>query len=148
MMVGRKHKRDRYSPPFPEALPQEFIILTNYMLISWWLKRLDGIVNCIILLGLMDQILVMTKKRTTLGYTYATCRLKSLYTLLAFSRYSPILWIPEGGTVRQDILCNYLESTLKNPQPHFIFQQDINFRTQGALTPSNLTLTSTLSTIP
>ena len=47
------------------------------MLITWWLHLMDGIGHYIIHLGSVAQILVTNNNVTTLGYTYAKCRLNN-----------------------------------------------------------------------
>ena len=76
-LMGRcRRKRWIYSHPCLEASPKENLILTHYMLTAWWIKCLDGLGNYIIFPGSMEQLLVMTTNLNTLGYTYATRRLK------------------------------------------------------------------------
>ena len=51
--------------------PNKIIILTYYMLNTWWLHIMDVLVHCIIRLGLIEQFLVMTNNIMTLVYTYS-----------------------------------------------------------------------------
>ena len=70
-MGGRRHNSGRDSPPFLEAFPKENITLTHYIITACWLKLLGGLGHYIILLVAMEQLLVMTKNLTALGYTYS-----------------------------------------------------------------------------
>ena len=48
----------------------------NYILSTWWLHLLYGLVNCVVRPGEIEEFMLMTNNTMTLGYTYVKLRLK------------------------------------------------------------------------
>ena len=74
----------------------ENLVLTQYMLNTWWLLLLDGLGHYIIHQGEIEQVLGMTNNIITLGYTYDKFRLNNppevFYKIIHNGRV--ISWIP------------------------------------------------------
>ena len=148
LMGGCRHKKERYYPTYLEAYHKKNLILTHYMLIAWWLNILDWQGHYTIHPGSMEQLLLMTKNLTTLGYTYAAPMIKKPPEILGIVQ---ILTHPPDTrgrhrTPRHNMA--FSGTNTQNYQSNLTPQQYIHSGTQGALTPSTLTLTSAQSTTP
>ena len=77
-LMGR-HRRMREGNDYLwlRGFPIENITLTHYTLSTWWLHLLDGLGNYVIRLGAIEQVLVMTNNKITIGCNFYKCRLKN-----------------------------------------------------------------------
>ena len=78
------------------AFPKENLVLTQYMISTWWLHLLDRLVHYTIRPGEIAQILIMNNNTTNLGYTYAKCRINNPPDIFCQISYISrlIAWIP------------------------------------------------------
>ena len=96
LMVRHRRTRERHESICIRAFPKENLILTHYMLSTWWLHLLNGLGQYVIFPGSISHILMMTNNVIALGYTYVKCRLNNppnIFCQIALiSRI--IVWIP------------------------------------------------------
>ena len=95
-MGGFRRMREIYDYQHLSSFPNKNLILTHHMLSAWWLNLLEGLLHYVILLGSIEQVLVITNNITTLGYIYSNLRLKNppdiVYKITHIGRI--IAWTP------------------------------------------------------
>ena len=83
LIVRHRQKREVHDSLFVRAFPKHNIILTHYMLITWWLHLMYGLGHYAIHTGAIAQILLMNNNTMILVCTYANLRIKNPPTFSA-----------------------------------------------------------------
>ena len=76
-MGGFRRTREVDDSQKLRALTEKNLILTHYMINTWWLQLLDGLRRYVIRPGSIKQVLLMTNNIMTLGYTSTKIRLNN-----------------------------------------------------------------------
>ena len=76
-MGGYRRTREGDESLCIREFPRNNLILTHYMLITWWFHIIVGLGHYVIYLGEIDHVLVTTNNIMNLSYTYAKHTLKN-----------------------------------------------------------------------